>query len=215
VHDDQRHQLLLRHRTTGQALLPLNSSALTFLLCPALFKSLCLLSPVGTVTLPILRLLETGRDLTQPRRYPRIVLGAVVIARQRWLIPKRDLPLRMKGELDFAYALRVERWRRQFGLPNSVFIRTTLDPGAVLFRSLLPGQGGPQGELRDQQRKPQYIDFGSPVLLRVFEKHLDETEELLLVEEMEPASSNLLPGPSGQPTVTEWLVEVSHVPAHT
>ncbi|MDB4894421.1 MAG: hypothetical protein JWN15_683 [Firmicutes bacterium] len=214
-HSEAENRLLLEDRRTGQVLLPVNLGSLTAMLSPALFNALCMLTAVGSARLPVLQMLERGlgaEERQRTRSYPRVRIAGAVIARRSWVVPRSELPVRPKGTDDFAYMVQVERWRQAAGLPDQIFIRTTLDPAAVLFRSMLPGQEAGPTEIRDQQRKPQYVDFRSPVLVRVFEKHLDEVAEVLLVEEMLPGPSDLLAGPEGESSISEWLVELNRVP---
>lgn len=213
-HCPQQGRLVLEHRVTGEEMVPVNLGGLSLLLCPILHRALLMLSPVGSVGLSVLDLLEQERsaeEREQPRRYPRIRIDGAVISRQTWLIPRQHLPMRTKGTSDFAYFVEVERWRRALGLPNQIFLRTTRNPAPPFPVSPATGAATHLAEVRDQQRKPQFIDFRSPLLLRVFEKHLDAVAEALVVEEMFPAPQDLMPGPQGTPVVSEWLIELSSV----
>lgn len=214
-HCPSRNRLVLEHRETQEEMIPLNAAALTFPLCPALFRALALLCPVGNVNPPLRSLLEDAAeraDGSETLSFPRLRLGGMILQRRAWLVPKAEIPIRPKGATDFAYFLQVERWRAQLGLPDKVFIRTTLDPAGVWFRSILPGDEQPAGDGRDMSRKPQYLDFSSALLVRIFEKHLQTVSDWLLIEEMLPGPEALITDPAGRPIVSEWLVELNHAP---
>jgi len=57
-------------------------------------------------------------------RRPRIRLnGQVVLARQQWWVPSTQFPERRENEDDVAYFARVDRWRREHGMPSEVYVR--------------------------------------------------------------------------------------------
>jgi hypothetical protein len=106
-------------------------------------------------------------------RYPRIELThGVVLQRRRWYVLLSALPLRGKAESAAQYLARLADWRQQLELPAEVFFY--LRPSAEASRA------------GADDYKPQYLHFESPLLVRLFEKQLPKTGELLLLEEMYP-----------------------------
>jgi hypothetical protein len=111
---------------------------------------------------------------TGVRRYPRLRVGEVVLARRTWKVPATALP-DLAG-LDGCAAFRAARgWRRSLGLPEQVFYRsfTVPDPlvwvppeeRARLTRTLarFPGSA---------ERKPAFVDFTSVVSVRAWQRSL-------------------------------------------
>jgi hypothetical protein len=80
-------------------------------------------------------------EKTQVRYYPRISVGHAVLARECWKIPQHLLPQREAGETDFAYFLKVNRWRSALGLPLEGFSRISsrLDRTALRLEAQLEG----------------------------------------------------------------------------
>lgn len=53
--------------------------------------------------------------------FPRQVRGRVVFQRAQWRVPVACLPRQVSGEGDFAFLVRLERWRQAEGLPEEAF----------------------------------------------------------------------------------------------
>jgi hypothetical protein len=111
--------------------------------------------------------------------YPRLVLGRCILRRRGWVISRDHLPVRAPAESDFAYFMKIWRWRRDLGLPVEVFISL----GAFFDWVLEKGSGRKLWN----SRKPQYVHFGNYLLVRVFEKLVSEARTPVYIEEMLPA----------------------------
>lgn len=196
IHDPDSDRLQFKH-PDGTELHPLYLGLLVPHLLPPLYRFIMMFA--GASKYELYRPEGESEPPDQVVALPRMTLGNLVLQRRRWLVPKPLLPVRAPGATDLAYLLAVQRWRAQHHLPDQVFIRAN--------EHFWTGEGEPP---RDMDRKPQYIDFQSPFLLDLFERHLDHVREFLLVEEM-------LPGPTEQslvlangPQVAEILLEVGH-----
>jgi thiopeptide-type bacteriocin biosynthesis protein len=101
---------------------------------------------------------------------PRQQEGRVVMQRARWRIPSNLIITRNKGEDDFSFFLRAQRWRNQYGIPEEVFAR--VDENRLSFRA--------------KERKPVWIHFGSPHALELLSQ-LADTDAALTLTEVLPA----------------------------
>ncbi|MCW3104367.1 MAG: Lantibiotic dehydratase protein [Bacteroidetes bacterium] len=145
--------------------------------------------------------LNPKSNKTEVTAVPRILYeNNVILQRKGWYVPKQFLPLRSTTESNWQYYMKVNDWRIQNKIPEEVFIfvnpnrnADNIDPG------LLKKIG------RDDY-KPQYIHFGDPLLVNLFEKLISKVPATLRVEEMLPSADSLLEFNS-QKHVTEFVVQ--------
>jgi hypothetical protein len=140
-------------------------------------------------------------DTARIRLQPRIIYEQqLVLQRRRWVVPVELLPVREQGQTDADYFLALQQWRTQAGIDEQVF--------AISSSRGNTGRGGKRAAGapaagRDDY-KPQYIDFASPLLVRVFEKMLTKVSVQLQLEEMLPAPGHLYQ--TGQDMLVSELV---------
>jgi hypothetical protein len=96
------------------------------------------------------------------------------LRRKGWSVLPEVLPRRTHAEGDFHYFLRVQRWRRDFGIPNEGFV--------------LAGESSPDRDSRKtwNSRKPQYIHFENSFFLDVFSQLVADTTKRIYIEEVLP-----------------------------
>ena len=185
----------------------------------------CLFSPVGTMnSMPGLEAgmskYEQGHEF---RRYPRVCVGNVVLWRAEWQLPAATLPIKQNQESAFGYFLRVNRWKRQMGLPDEGFIRansffeileqlseTAKQASVVSSASALQDKRHNPIRMRDTSRKPQYIDFGNYFLLSIFSKLASMVKRSLIFQEMLPSSKDLILQNERGHYVSEFLIELNY-----
>jgi len=119
-------------------------------------------------------------------RHPRVRAGPVVLERQAWTCPLPSVPVSAKGEADGAYFLRLNQWRHSLNMPDQVFVRPRIDRWQMGDLETMARR------LATTRTKPQFIDFTSPLLTKVWDKMVKEMGEggevdALLVEEVLPA----------------------------
>ena len=135
------------------------------------------------------------------RQFPRVVYnGQIVLQRRHWRIRVEDTPQREPLENEAAYALRLRRWCRQVGIPNEVFVVLNED------RDGYPLTSEQHRKLTRDDYKPQFIDFGHPLLILLFEKMLAKAPGGYRIEEMLPGSDHLALLDK-MPIVSECLVQ--------
>jgi lantibiotic biosynthesis protein len=133
--------------------------------------------------------------------YPRIQLEAgVVLQRRRWYVQRASFPSQSKTETDGAYLCRLTEWRQPLGVPAEVFLY--LHPPTNL--------GGPGRPAGPDDYKPQYLHLESPLLVQLLSKQLPKAGDLLLLEEMYPATDALRQ--QGVQHVQEILIEWQLLP---
>lgn len=133
---------------------------------------------------------------------PRIVYDqCIVLQRKTWFIPRERLPGKEPGETQWAYFLRVDKWRRELKIPDEVFVYAA---DRRHRQTSPPGKSG-QAPGRDDY-KPQYISFANPLLIDLFEKLIKRVPQALKVVEMLPNSRQLLEF-RGKRHITEFTVQ--------
>ena len=129
---------------------------------------------------------------------PRVVVeGQLVLQRRQWFIPRALLPYWEGGELPSAYLFRLQEWRKALDIPRYCF--STLHARNIKTNQPLEG-------LKNDDYKPQYLDFQHSFLLTAWERQLKRVPELLKLEEMLPAPQQLL-RIEGKPYATETIVQ--------
>ena len=93
-------------------------------------------------------------------RTPRVSLGNLVIARERWNVSPKDMPFLREKEPERQF-LGIRRWRLAHGMPQRVFVKSPAE------------------------RKPWFLDFNSPMFTGIFTswiKQLPEDAQVSLME---------------------------------
>lgn len=113
--------------------------------------------------------------------HPRIEFaGIVILQRKQWIIPKEvfnDIIVSdHQTELQF---IAIQKWRKSLSIPVEVFIR--------IYHTEYYSQ-----PINKDDYKPQYINFLSPISIRLFIKMVNKIlKGKVVVEEMLPASEEL------------------------
>ena len=214
VHDPATQRLRLEWRGDGRTVRPLHLGLLATPLLPLPARLLVeafgqtsyafwsdwpqLWQAVGRHHHPARTAAEPGA----PARVPRIALGSVVLRRACWFVDGGRAPVRAPGEPDAGYLVAVHAWRHAHGLPMCCFLRT-LTPR--------PAEGYAGPALHDKDRKPVYLDFSHPHLLRVFEQAAAAGRPLLLTEAL-PELQDAPLQRDGRRRAAEFLIELSAAP---
>lgn len=168
----------------------------------------------------------SGPVLYRPRVTYR---GQLVLSRRRWTVPGAVFPHPQKGEPEEAYFQRLQEWRRMFDIPEEAFFRIQLLPAPQELPSrsaAAPGKdlgdgGGedsapkaspekqtPPPRVRQHLHKPQYLDFGNPLLVDLFGRSTANLPHFEVhLEEMLPGRRQLL-SHGTERFVTELILQV-------
>ncbi|MGH3521275.1 MAG: lantibiotic dehydratase [Mycobacterium sp.] len=185
VHDVATDRLQLVRRGSdlsgrGEQVVPLHLGTLVDWALPWTYR--LLMQAFGAATFGELPQRLSGLSFLRPaqgvRRFPRLCLGNVVIARASWVVPAGEAPLRAKGEPALSHLIRVTRWLAEHGIPRQCFVRAATAFGA-------PASLG-------KDRKPCYVDFSNQVFLRVFTQLAAQPELMLVFQEVLPTNDDLL-----------------------
>jgi Lantibiotic dehydratase, C terminus./Lantibiotic dehydratase, N terminus. len=155
---------------------------------------------------PVGQLHTQRRDLDGGTvRYPRLVAGDVVLQRRRWY-PGDDLPSMTAGEPEdeAAHLIAMTRWRATHDMPEEIVMKTPLGMPAGQRLSGDAAAAALTRYLKTRSReKPQYLDLGSALMVRVLPKFLERRSAGFFEE--------ALPGVRGGVTAGEWLLEYDMV----
>ncbi len=133
--------------------------------------------------------------------YPRQQDGRVVFRRARWRFPAAQIPVHQKGESDFDFFVRVERWRIQHQLPEEVFVSTDR----------------PQIAMEAKARKPIWLHFHSPHALELLRQCLDKEVIAVCFTEALPTRNDHWLGANmahGAPGRASEFMTLLHWPLH-
>ncbi len=102
---------------------------------------------------------------------PRREEGRIVLRRARWRFPPQLIPVRQKGESDFEFFARMQRWREEHQLPEELFVST--DRSCLSFEAKV--------------RKPIWVNFRSPHTLELLRQYIDKDVVAICFTEALPA----------------------------
>ena len=125
--------------------------------------------------------------------YPRIIFeDKVVLQRKKWIIDSESLPNLIDDSAEEKIA-KLYRWLNDIGVPDQVFVKL---------------QGA--NEVNKNLRKAQYVDVGSPFVVRLLVEVIEKCHALnesLIIEEMLPSPGYITDCLNDQ--TTEVLVQWS------
>ncbi len=160
---------------------------------PPLARFLCVFGPSELSPIfPPYRQVRLGDCLLSKR----MVIGNVILRRRAWSFPVGKLQDLIVGLSEAHALLAINRWRTAVGIPEQTF--------------LIPNVSSAN---RHQDRKPQYLDFTSPLFLRVFTSVLRGTsDDRVTLEEVLPSASTMPRDPSNAEWAVEILLDSSMIP---
>jgi hypothetical protein len=124
---------------------------------------------------------------------PRIIFAdSIILQRKKWYIPISSMKDFIGKKNDDLLYVKIQEWRYELTIPDEIFIRSKFN----VF----------EGQNRDDY-KPQYIDFRSPLSIKLLVRILNKVEKgYIQIEEMLPGSNQLLKFGHEQ-HVSEFLVQ--------
>jgi hypothetical protein len=172
THDAGADRLRLTHGREGVEIHPLYLGALAPPLLGPLHQAILPFTQVSWTDLPVAELAHRLADRPGAvGRYPRVRLGRLVLSRRKWIVPAELWPDWPPAHAMRAGFLRdLERWRRELGLPEQVFVRPIPAPGS-----------------RVRSWKPQFVDFRSVFVLAAVARRMRFDAGHVVVEEALPA----------------------------
>lgn len=151
----------------GRRLLPVQLSTWPSSQVPNLLRVLLAFGPAETRSIFPFGYSKSEEEL---RTVNRLTCGKVVIRRRSWTIGVESLREKLQGLADSRAFIAIHEWRRRLGLPSVVFFYEDTCHGKF---------------------KPQYIDFGSPLLCNLFVSSLRKNNaKSLFVQEALPAPTD-------------------------
>jgi len=165
-----------------------------------LFQFIGLFSPIEGISHAFL--VETLNGFLNKKRssgnteyiiLPRIVYeDDIILQRKTWVISPASLPLKQTNEDDQSYFQRTRSWRENLDIPSQVFIR----------RRKSDVQQG------NDNYKPQYINFNSPLNILQFGRIINKNKEKdLIIQEALPAYPDMVTI-KGQHFASEMFIQI-------
>ncbi|MGN9787212.1 lantibiotic dehydratase [Nonomuraea sp. ZG12] len=198
VEYDPDHELLVLRGTDGSAIRPVHLGLTSEMFLPP--AQSFLIRGFGcnpTVMMPGWALRGGLKPLTSiaVEHSPRLTIGAVVLARERWRMRAGEFPAPGKGEDRGVYLVRLARWLDGHGIPREFFARVV---------SVRDGAGS-----LGKSRKPVYVDVTNWFLLQDFVRVLDDADRLVVLEEALPAMPDLPRYGDHGSRVTEYIFDLT------
>lgn len=168
---------------------------------PLLYRFLCAFAPIRSVRNGWWSLLDPSTSAF----LPRLLLDDIVLDRATWRRPVDDLPRPSDVEcVDGVRAVRA--WQTDNGLPDEVFFRMLPPPPAQRGDWVTETRRWAEAA-RQGSRKPQFLDFRSPLLAGLLVKQARTTPGgTAIFQEALPGRQDL--GRPGQPpSAEEFIVE--------
>lgn len=105
---------------------------------------------------------------------PRIYFGEhIIIQRKTWILHSAILPNSIKDEWE--YFVAINQFVKENDIPEEVFV-------TISKREIEP---------KNDDYKPQYINFGSPVFVKLFKRLTSKAQEKITIVEMLPNSNDI------------------------
>ncbi len=124
--------------------------------------------------------------------FPRVVFeDQLILFRKCWKVPCKFLPDNAPSVSDFEFWYQLKRWRNEYAIPQHCFI----------FITPYQKQAGENSTFDDY--KPQYIDFESPLMVRLFRKAVRKAGTYIRMEEMLPGKAEV-PGGAVSEMLIQW-----------
>ncbi|MGI8312294.1 lantibiotic dehydratase [Saccharopolyspora hattusasensis] len=205
VHDPQARQLRLVSKSRGIGVIPVHLGMMVEFLLPPAYRFLLQMFGQAVPRFEFIKQLSTASasgELDGVRRYPRLVLGELVVNRASWVVRAQDLPWRPAGGSGVGHLIDVTRWRRRHGIPRQCFVRAIAGHGHAAQKSRVDG-------MFDKTRKPVYVDFSSALFLNVLDEVVAGTDEALVFEEMLPGPADLVARDGDARRACEFVVELT------
>lgn len=189
----------------GKRVMPIHVGLTNILYAPAFYQFLLTFGPPDPyVPKPnaIVRPAWQGVDM----KIPRLFVGNLMFSRQRWLIDKATIPVKKADQTDASFFCQLNEWREDRGLPLRVFLIH------------VPFWKGNNEKPKDNEQvvktgikiKPQFLDFESPLMVKYFNKRIEDfiSGPCVLFEECYPDLSKVMFN-SDKSYVSEFLFEFS------
>jgi hypothetical protein len=146
--------------------------------------------------------------------FPRVQLGNVVLQRRTWYHRVDAIPaIAVEEDAGMSVLRDGAAWQRQFGLPREGFYRITDAPAEIsdIGDWVEEVKKWSLAARRARLRKPHYIDFANPFLLKVLFKQLETVSSgYFTVLECLPGTGTYT-ADGGPGSAEEFVIELNRV----
>lgn len=207
--DHVRHRLFLIHAKTGEEI---NLRPLNFLfpgIGPNLYRFIYLFSPYLNYRGGIWRRYLDNRNDDKISILPQIKIGNLILDRKTWKFPIKGIPKFPSLQENILSCLnQLQEWCMQWELPDQVFYRQgekrpSQENWILAMREYISFAN------KARIRKPHFLDFKNPFLIRIFLKHIaNKDSNDLIIQECIPSASYQ---ENGEEKFTEeFLLQINH-----
>lgn len=143
------------------------------------------------------------------RRYPRIRIGGVVVARRTWKVPTEHLPEGSATDGLAGYRA-IRRWQHELDLPDLVFSRLFTLPDPLVPLDPAERERKARSLARfpsSAERKPVLVDFTSVTSVRAWQRSLRRADDDLTIQECLPLPGSEAADGSGVQHTREFVLE--------
>lgn len=207
IADDKNKRLRLVHNKSGEHinLIPLNF--LFPAMGPNLYRFLYLFTPFTNFKGGFWRnyLDVYGEGITV---LPRLKIGNLCLDRKTWKFPIHQLPKYPEQQTNIiSFFEQLYEWRNMWKIPKNVFYRQS-DPKHVDENWVTAMRKYIQFANKTKLRKPHFLDFENPLLLKIFFKSLALQEENdLIIQECLPENDYI--NINDKKFVEEYLIQIN------
>ncbi|WP_161972537.1 lantibiotic dehydratase [Curtobacterium sp. HSID17257] len=195
VEFDETTELLALRSDAGLGLLPVHTGLMADPLLPPSARFLLAVfgeSNAAHPAFPLINAVPTAAPPTNGTALGRVSYERVVIERAKWVFARRDVPISRSDLSTLSGLTSVERWRRDTGVPERVYVR------------LVDETSDWRQQAFGKARKPMFVDLRAQLTLEAFADQLHGHHGLVVFEEALPNPAAGLPGTAH----TEFVVEI-------
>ena len=186
VHIDEDSQMCVVRDQQGQRYIPSFLTPLKHEFIPSILKFLDIFGPT---TRGMFGFNRHARQQDGLEVLERLTVGKLVVRRQRWVVPRENVPAWDGAEEDTFLA--INRWRRERGIPDQVYmiekVHWDYGDGSIF--------------------KPQYIDFRSPAFVTIFRMSVSAGDTPVVLEEALPVPEAFPADAQGRRWGVEMVLE--------
>lgn len=185
--DNNRHQLILTHQDSQEEILFIPLNFLLPAIGPSLYRFLYLFSPYINFKGGLWKsYLEFINEEDKVKILPRLQTGNIILDRKTWIFPPKFIPkYSIDKEDSIGFLSELSNWQKEMSFPDFVFYRQQ-DKKTDYDNWVLAMKGYMQFYHKTKTRKPHFLDFKNPLLLKIFLKHTMGNNNKLVIQECLP-----------------------------
>ncbi len=204
--DRSKQRLVLIHNKTNEEIsfIPLNF--LYPAVGPNLYRFLYLFTPFTNYKGGIWGKYLNNYPDDESTYFPRLTLGNIILDRQTWKFPTKSFSAASAQDNIMYFLDALKKWRDEWKIPEHIFYHQSSknlnsSDWIIAMKEYLTFSG------KAKRRKPHFLDFKNPLLIKMFQKVIKEnTENNIWIRECLPEVSQ-----SELEYTQEYLIQINTV----